>query len=330
MIGEINRLLVIKPSSLGDLFHALPTVHLIKQHTGASVDWVANRPYASLVACFDPVDRVLSFPRHDFWRNRRAFLSELRQESYDLVLDMQGLMKSAVMARAARAPRILGPSFHREGSHWLYHDVAGARNKHRHAVEENLDMLDALGIPRGDVVFPATFPSPELPVENRPRIGVIPRSRWETKNWPVSHFAAVCERLITDRGASIHLFGAREDGAACHELEQALSGGVMNHCGNTALPELGGWLRAMDLVLCVDTGPMHMAAAVGTPVLAVFGATEAQRTGPYGLQHRVMVREDLPCRPCLSRTCKLRERDIRCLTGLDPDRVGDAVLAMLG
>lgn len=328
--ADLRRILVIKPSSLGDVFHALPTVHQLKAHTGAAIHWVANAPYVPLVRCFDPVDRVLSFPRQAFWTNRGAFLADLRRERYDLVLDMQGLMKSALIARAARADRILGPSFHREGSRCLYHAVAGRRNKQRHAVEENLDMLDALGIPRGEVAFPATFPAPDLPPASGLRIGVIPRSRWDTKNWPVTHFAATCEGLIREANAAIHLFGAPEDADTCAELETRLGGAARNLCGQTALPELAGWLKAMDLVLCVDTGPMHIAAAVGAPVLAVFGATDPLRTGPYGDRNRVLVREDLPCRPCLARTCRLPERDLRCLTGLEPDRVIEAARAILG
>jgi ADP-heptose:LPS heptosyltransferase len=100
-------------------------------------------------------------------------------------------------------------------------------------------------------------------------------------------------------------------------------------CAKTSLVELGGWLSSMDLVITVDSGPMHMAAAAGIPVLAVFGATDHRRTGPYGSRHKVLVREDLSCRPCLSRTCLLKERDIRCLGGLSPDQVIAAARDML-
>jgi lipopolysaccharide heptosyltransferase I len=325
----LQRILVVKTSSVGDLLHALPAVAAVGEATGASIDWVANRGYADLVACFEPVNRVIPFPRHDLRRNLRPFLADLRRETYDLVLDAQGLMKSALIARAARSDRVLGPSFHREGSRLLYHAVTGSRNKDRHAVEENLDVLAALGIPRGNVRFPVRWPEPDLPSASGPRIGVIPRSRWTTKNWPVASFAAACEGLAEQAGASLFLFGASEDRAVCEDLAARLGGAADNRCGATTLPELGGWLKAMDLVLCVDTGPMHIAAAAGTPVLAVFGATDPRRTGPYGAAHRVLVRDDLPCRPCLSRTCRLPERDTRCLTGLDPARVVAAALAML-
>ena len=134
--------------------------------------------------------------------------------------------------------------------------------------------------------------------------------------------------MVRSVGASIYLFGAREDKEACVQIEAAVNGHVINLCGATNLPALGGYLEAMDLVITVDSGPMHMAAATGTPVIAVFGATDALRTGPYG-DHTVITRSDLTCRPCLSRTCRLPSRDIRCLTGLNVNPVVQAAETIL-
>lgn len=320
------RILVIKLSSLGDLFHALPAVTRIHEEWGALVDWVTNESYVKLVREFGPVNRVIGFPRRQFIPHAGAFLKDLRADSYDFVFDMQGLLKSALTARCARAKTRIGPSFHREGSHVFYDDVAGRRDKNRHAVEENLDLLDHLGIPRGDVTFPVNFAVPSgLPAGTR--IGLLPCSRWVTKNWPPEHFVEVARALAVK--SKVYLFGAAEDRETCRQIASAAGFGVIDMCAKTTLPELGGWLGAMDLVITVDSGPMHMAAAAGTRVLAVFGATDHRRTGPYGSRHRVLVRDDLPCRPCLSRECLLKERDIRCLKGLMPEKVVQAALAML-
>ncbi len=319
------QILVVKLSSLGDLFHALPAVARLKQETGADIDWVTNAAYVNLVARFAPVRRVIGFPRHDFFPKASSFLRELRTEEYDMVIDMQGLMKSALVSRAARGGRVIGPSFHREGSRIFYSEVTGPCNKKRHAVEENLDLIEHLGFTRGDVIYPVQFDVPaDLPPGRR--IALLPCSRWATKNWPPEHFAAVARELSST--ASVFLFGAPEDRETCRQIA-ASAPGVTDLCARTSLIELGGWLGAMDLVITVDSGPMHMAVAAGTPVLAVFGATDHRRTGPYGDRQRVLTREDLACRPCLSRTCKLKERDIRCLTGLEPGRVVAAARELL-
>jgi lipopolysaccharide heptosyltransferase I len=323
--GFPMRVLVIKLSSLGDLFHALPAVAQIQAATGAEIDWVTNTAYTGLVGRFAPVRRVIGFPRHRFAAGAAAFLHELRSERYDLVLDCQGLMKSALVARAARADRVIGPSFHREGSRLLYSAVTGPRNKARHAVEENLDVLDHLGLARAPVTYPVRWEVPaELPPG--PRVGLLPCSRWATKNWPPGHFAAVARALLP--GTSVLLFGAPDDRAVCRAIAEAAPG-VTDLCARTSLPELGGWLGAMDLVITVDSGPMHMAVAAGAPVLAVFGATDPLRTGPHGERARVLTRDDLSCRPCLSRTCRLPERDIRCLGGLSPERVIEVAREMI-
>jgi lipopolysaccharide heptosyltransferase I len=320
------RALVIKLSSLGDLFHALPAVARLQEATGADVDWVTNTTYTGLVTRFAPVHRAIGFPRHHFFSRAATFLRELRAEEYDLIIDMQGLLKSALTARFARGGRVIGPSFHREGAHLFYSEVTGPRNKERHAVEENLDLLDHLGIGRAEPAFPVVFEKPTgLPPGLR--IGLLPCSRWKTKNWPPEHFASVARTL--SESASVYLFGAPEDREVCRQISATAGSGIIDLCAKTSLLELGGWLAAMDLVITVDSGPMHMAAAAGTPVLAIFGATDHRRTGPYGARSRVLYRDDLPCRPCLSRVCQLKERDMRCLTGLRPERVITAARDML-
>ncbi len=320
------RILVVKLSSLGDLFHALPAVAQIKSTWNAEIHWVTQPAYRELVGCFEPVDRVIAFPRRDFARNAGTFLRELRRHRYDFVLDMQGLMKSALVARATRARRRIGPSFHREGARLLYQAIAGTRNKERHAVEENLDFVDFLGMERSKPAFPVHWPQPrDLP--DGLNIALLPCSRWVTKNWPPEYFAELCGKLPD--AAHLHVFGGAEDAATGEAICAGAERAVKNHCGKTSLVELGGYLAAMDLVITVDSGPMHMAAAAGTPVLALFGPTDARRTGPYGDAHRILSRDDLACRPCFSRACKLPEADIRCLRGISAGRVAAVAKEML-
>ena len=299
----MKRILIVKMSSLGDLFHALPAVHLIKQHTGAAVDWVVHDLYADLAGCFTDVDRVIAFPRHAFWAKREAFVAELRRESYDLALDMQGLLKSALVMRSVKAARRIGPSFHREGSRLFYHAVSGPKNKNRHAVEENLDMVRYLGFPVGEVVFPVRFPACNLPTP-RPRVGLLPCSRRAEKNWPLERMAEVGRELRDRKGAHLLVLGAKADGPVCEKLTQAIGKGATNFSGKTSMLELGGFIRELDLLVTVDSGPMHVAAAVGTPTVAVFGPTDPIKTGPYGKNHLVIKQGEnlanLPVAPVLS------------------------------
>ncbi|VGO14132.1 Lipopolysaccharide heptosyltransferase 1 [Pontiella desulfatans] len=283
------RILIVKTSSLGDLFHALPAVHLLKQAYGAEIDWVVNSGYAGLVDCFSDVRKVIPFPRQSLFSSFGNFRNALREETYDLVVDFQGLLKSAMvcrMAKRSKGARILGTSGQREGARFFYSTVVGKKNKNRHAVEENLDVLRFLGKPEEPLEFPIRFPVVDFPcLEKHPVVVFAPCSRHEAKNWPSERFVELGEHL----DAQIVLVGSPDDTETCTRIENALpEGSATNLCGKTSLLELGGVLQRADLVVTVDSGPMHMASAAGTPCLAIFGPTDPMRVGPYGGQHRVL------------------------------------------
>ena len=297
---------------------------MLKTQLDATIDWVTQEPYKKLVHCFTDVTNVLTFPRHSFWTKAIPMMRELRYEHYDLVIDFQGLFKSGFVTRMARTERRIGPSYHREGSVVTYSEIAGTRNPDRHAVEQALDVVEHLGLERTGVLFPVEFPHVEVSV-GVPRVALVPCSRWPTKNWPSHHFAEVGQCLAME-GAEIFLMGSPADRQVCSELERAIPGAV-NLCGKTDLVTLGGTIQAMDLVVSVDTGPMHIAAACGVPVLALFGATDAKRTGPYGSGHMVLFVDELACRPCRARVCV--RKDLACLTRLAPKLVVETAKEML-
>ncbi|NCD34263.1 MAG: glycosyltransferase family 9 protein [Spartobacteria bacterium] len=329
--NQPRRILIVKLSSLGDLFHALPVVHLLKHATGASVDWVVQSEYVSLVQTFDDVDHVIGFPRKKIREQGRAFVRQLRSSEYDLVIDLQGLLKSALITRLARAAWRLGPSYQREGATFFYHHVVGPRNKDRHAVEEALDVIRFLELPDSPRSFPVTFPEVTLPDTDARSVAMIPCSRWTTKNWPIEHFSVLACRLHDQLGLRVILAGAPDDRDTCDAIAQKSGVDVLNWAGKTSIPQLGGLLSQMDLVISVDSGPMHMACAAGVPVVAIFGPTSARRTGPYsaGAATKVMLAEPrLSCQPCMSRTCA-NAIENACLRKLDPDTVFEMAAHML-
>lgn len=325
-----KRILVVKLSSMGDLFHALPAVHCLRTGLDAAVDWVTQPEYVALVRCFTDVADVIPFPRRGILSGLPGYWRAVRREEYDMVIDLQGLLKSAIAARMAAAGKVIGPSHSREGSRYLYDAIAGPANRDRHAVDEAMDVVRYLGLPAGEAVFPVQFP-PVTPVTGRPRIAIIPASRWPNKNWPVEYYAEIAHLLMHHEGATMHLFGSERDRGACVAIQHALEAGhacsrVVNLAGRTGMAEMGGWLKAMDLVIANDSGPIHMAAAAGTPVLALFGPTDPRRTGPYGTGHRVL-KADLPCMPCFLKTCRKEIPD--CMRAIQPEAVYEAACGML-
>jgi heptosyltransferase I len=325
-----GKALVVKLSSLGDLFHALPAVHALKQHLQLEIDWITQPEYAALVACFTDVRRVLTFPRRRAVRDIRHWFSALRADGYDYVFDFQGLLKSGFISRCARSARRIGPSYQREGARWFYTEVAGPPDRDRHAVEQAMDTAHYLGCADGEPVFPVCFPEFEMGAGAVPRVGYVIRSRWPTKDGFVPVFGSVMKGLHGAVGGEAHVLGAREDAVIGEELA-ALARGVpvRNWCGKTTLVELGGLIQKLDLLVTVDSGPMHMAAAVGVPTVALFGPTNPARTGPYGASHRIVQRTELACVPCYSRRCKRPQRDHACLRELDAEQVVAAAEVLL-
>lgn len=325
MKSDRPRLLIVKLSSLGDIFHALPAAHNLQKGFNARMDWVVQNEYVDLVRCFEGVERVIGFPRRGMLGGIGRFARTLRSVEYDLVVDLQGLLKSAIATGLARGRRKIGPSFNREGSRLFYHEIAGRRDIHRHAVEQCLDAVRHLGLPVYEPTFPVRFPA--YPVaEPRPRVALLPVSRWLTKNWPLEHFAQVAQDLVAERNASVYLVGSAADAGACSQIEAAARGRAANLAGKLNLMELGGFLKEMDLLIANDSGPVHMAAAVGTPSLVVFGPTDHVRTGPFGRQHRVAV-ADLDCRPCYERQCP--RSHLKCVRNVTPHQVLRSAFEML-
>ena len=336
-MAEARRILVVKLSSLGDTLHALPAVAELRDRLPASrVDWAVQPAFAPLVRRFACVDRVFEIPRPSRPREwARSLLALRRAGPWDLVVDFQGLLKSALVARAAPAPRRIGPSFAREGSRLLYTELAGPRDKSRHAIDECFDVLRRLGIPVPaeprfplDVlgIAPEVLDPPELASLPGPRIAVAPYSRWPSKNWPAERFSEAIRLLVKEHGARVHVLGGPGDRAGAQAIADAAGVPAANHCGAFSLVESAGLLARCEALLTNDSGPMHLAAALGVRCVAVFGPTSADRTGPYGPRHAILRAEpECPRAPCRRRDCPLGTG--ACLSSIPAAR---AVAALFG
>ncbi|MFQ5803818.1 MAG: glycosyltransferase family 9 protein [Candidatus Methylomirabilales bacterium] len=319
-----KRVLIVKLSSLGDLIHALPTIHCLKVDLPASITWVVNAAYAPLLRYAADVDEVIPFDRERPLRGLWGVVSELRRREFDLVIDLTGLFKSALISRLARGKVCLGPSYAREFSWLFYQQRIGSSDLDRHAVERYLDVVRAFGLEERNRVFPLTFPSSSLPVDgSQPVVVLIPSARWPTKVWPATSFADLADRLRRDRIRVVMV------GGELPSPEDPVGGveGVVDLRGLTSLAELGGVLERADLIIANDTGPMHLAAALGRKVITLMGPTDPRRTGPYGAGHRILSSFP-PCSPCFSKVCRNPAGQI-CLRDLRPAEVYAAAIEML-
>ena len=289
------RLLIIKPSSLGDIIHGLLVAQSIReQKPECTITWVAREMFAPLVQACGTVDRTIVFPRTRWITGLGRFVREMRAEEYDYVVDMQGLARSGLMTLLARGRVKIGRADARECAAWACGRIAPLpkAGTKAHAVEVLLEFLPLLGLKpelRGPIrIAPEPLPAPhdKLLTAARP-IVLLPHSRRRHKEWP--GFAELT-RLLLERTPGIpvvwnsHRPGRVPDSLRGHPLFHDLT-------GKTTLRQAVGLIEAARLVVANDSGPMHIAAAVGTPLVACFGPTPPEQYGPYPLNrptHRIV------------------------------------------
>src|SRR5262245_15613991 len=293
-----RRIALIKPSALGDVVHSLPVLTALRRrYPEAHITWVVNRAYEPLLQGHPDLDATLAFDRgaaRAGWLRAAAdhgrFLATLRGRRFDLVVDLQGLLRTGLMAAASGASRRVGLSTAREGAAWFYTDVVGVSDADRlHAVERYWLAAAALGA--GD--FPKTFLVPIPPDARRWAAGALadcPRpwlvlgvgARWLTKRWPPEHFADLARRAHARCGGTAVFVGSADETPPARAVAARLAGPFLDLTGRTTLPQLAALLAAADVVLANDTGPLHLAAALGRPVVAPYTCTRVARHGPYG------------------------------------------------
>jgi heptosyltransferase-1 len=281
MTDSVSRILVIKLSAFGDLLHAVPIAHRLAEHFDCPVDWVTQPEYAELVGLHRNVERVLIYPRKGALKKMPAFVNVLREQQYDLAVDLQGLAKSGMVMGLARAKRKISCAVTREGAQ-LFGKERPPYGGGEHAMEVLRDTLRYLEIDPDPVVYPMNWPEVGDPGGSVPRIGIAPRSRWPGKDWPEERFISLGQRLVTEVGASLHVFGSPQDEEIGRRIAGAVGDQAVSQCGRYTLPELGAALQQMDCMICNDSGPMHLSTAVGTQLVALFGPTDPAKTGPWG------------------------------------------------
>lgn len=280
----MSRLLIIKPSSLGDVIHGLLVAQVIRQQNPEThITWVAAGAYAPLVSASTVVDKVLIFERHAGLGAFRKLVAEIRRTHFDYVLDFQGLARSAAMTFLSRAKHKFGRSDSREGSRFFYDKKAPLpAMAHPHAVDILLAFLPLMGLKK-NAVSPLVFRLPQPPFRLPQDFGrsllVFPESRRPEKCWP--HFAALVSQIAAAQPKrSILWCGSADIKSSAPKAQN-----VINLAGQTQMTDIVWLIAHGGCVLANDSGPMHIAAASGKPVCALFGPTAPESYGPYPLSH---------------------------------------------
>jgi len=362
---DFKNILLIKLSAIGDVVHTFPVLNkLRRRYPKARLDWLATPDIAELLRHNPAIGNVIEFPRQEWSRPWRAapylsaarLIATLRAAQYDLVLDLQGQLRSAVFAFASGAPVRIGFDKPR-ADRWttVSRKIPDAARKHAwqgareasylaytayiplptldvHPVERYLGVAPMLGLDDGPPDF--SFP---IPPEAGTRIDALldyydigksrlvvmaPGTNWQTKQWRRDGFAEAARHFL-QKGFAVTLIGSDGERALCEETAQ-LAPGAVNLAGETTLSELAALIRRSTICVTNDSGPMHIAVALDRPVAAIFGPTDTIWAGPYRRDGAVL-RAELPCSPCYLRRLSECPNDHACMNDVSAAAVIERV-----
>jgi lipopolysaccharide heptosyltransferase I len=342
------EILIVKLSAIGDVVHTLAFLDVLRQNFPlAKIDWLVEEGAADIIQGHPAIRRVIISKRKSWWRmlfedrcfgqvlkEILSFKNELRHHRYDVVIDLQGLLKSGVLVGFTRGNRKVGMAGAREGA-WLFLKEPSVRvNYQQHAIDRYLEVATHLGcqwdrwvnrIPVSETHLRAVekmladdgFEGGEL-------VAINPMAKWKTKLWEPELFAELGDRILQDFSCRIVFTGSQDDRPVIENILSMMKHKPFNFAGRTHLKELACLYGRCRVLVTTDTGPMHMAAAMECSVVALFGPTSPLRTGPYGSKHRVMT-SGAVCSPCLKKAC----HEWFCMRDITVDSVYDAVKAVL-
>ncbi|MFO8090291.1 MAG: glycosyltransferase family 9 protein [Desulfatiglandaceae bacterium] len=351
---ELNRnleapqsILIIKLSAIGDVVHSLPVLEVLRNaYPDARIDWVVEETAADIIDGHPAVDGVIVSPRKSLSRAAAAgnvpgclrdaarFISRLRSIHYDLVIDLQGLLKSGILVGLARGRRKVGMNDSREGAGFFLSEPAFPVERDIHAIDRYLSVAAGLGcdVSTWDGALPVTKSDREKAgrlldaagIGDQRFIAVNPVAKWETKLWIPGRFSRLCDRIVQEMECNVVLTGGGSDAAYIEGIVSNMSMPAVNLVGRTGLRELACIYERAAVLVTTDTGPMHIAAAMKCPVVALFGPTSPVRTGPYGTGHKV-ASSGAPCSPCFKKKC----HDPHCMSGIGVNDIFESVSSLL-
>lgn len=334
--SSTKRILFIKPSSLGDIIHCLPVLKAIRHKwPDAKISWVIKDIYADIVIRNPLIDDLILLRKNSLTTSILSFRKKLRDGSFDLAVDVQGLFRSGLIAFLSGAAVRVGFSNAREMAPLFYTRKVDA-DLNLHAVDRNLKLAASLGCENQEIKFPIAV-SKEAQEEasdflrknkldtGQPLITFVPGARWEKKKWPSQSFSRLGDLLNQELRAGIILAGSRQEEGLIHKIRGAMKNSSVEVV-DFSLTKLTALLTRSDVVVTNDSGPMHIAAAVGTPVVALFGPTDPQRTGPY-TKRCLIIRKEMNCMPCFRKPCS--QNSFECMESIAVEEAFEGVKQML-
>jgi heptosyltransferase-1 len=340
----VKRILIIKLSSLGDVIHALPVPEALRRvYPLADISFLVNREYGELLRGNLWIDEIFLFERNmkgGFFKGvslNFKLLKVLRSKGFDLVIDLQGLLRSGLIAWFSRSKNVVGFENAREGSRFFYSQRIPVPDQNIHAVDRYLLIPKSMGwngnphfyinLHKEDELFIEEFIRAEKLKTFLPIIAIQPMARWPTKEWSPAKFAELGNLIQKSKEYQVVFLGSKEEVSRIEVIVRLMDEPPVTATGKLSLKQLAAFLKKSTLLITNDSGPMHLAVALNIPVLALFGATDFRRTGPYQMEDHVIYKS-VACRPCLKRSCLNHAFPMECMERITPEEVFERIKEM--
>jgi lipopolysaccharide heptosyltransferase I len=343
---RFDRILIVKTSAVGDIVHALPLLSKLRtRYPAARIDWLVRPENADLVRHHPALSGVVLFDRRRFARFGRNWAATaglfemirgIRQARYDLVLDLHGQLRSALICLASGARARVGYAWSREGARLAYTHRVPVPTLDVHAVDRYLNLCEVLGLDHSPPDFTLHLPLEvdvrvsallaSIGVGSQPLALLVPGTIWETKHWRPEGFAEV-GRALAARGFRIAVAGAPSEAALCRSVAEQCPGSF-DLAGRTTIGEFVALVRRSAVCVTNDSASMHLAVALDRPVVSAFGPTSPLRTGPYRRMDAAVV-APVDCSPCYLRKLAQCPHDHACMDAITPSMMLDRIEQML-
>ncbi len=325
---------VVRFSSIGDIVLTTPLIRVIKENIkNAEIIFLTKREYSELLSTNPNISKIISFDEGNFTK----FLSTVRKEKFDLFIDLHLIPRSILTIGFAQSRKRVFYKKQRLARQFMVNFKMGRPT--RHVIDLYLDCLKPFSLKIHNK-------NPEIfltqPMENgvktflkknrikKPVVVIAPGAKRYTKRWEAENFGNLCNLLIERMNTEIFILGSDEDKGVAEDVKSAIRHRVYDLTGRTSLLQTAAFLKECSVLITNDTGPMHIATAVGTPVVAIFGPTVPEfGFAPYGERNRT-IQIPLPCRPCsLHGSSECKKGHFKCMRFIKPDDVYDKVVGVL-
>ena len=340
--NHAKRVLIIRPSALGDVCRSVPAlVTLQKALPEARIDWLVQTAFAPAIAAHPALHQIIPFDRKQYrklllhpvrWNSLRKWLGQLKQNRYDMVFDLQGLARSGFFTWITAAKTRVGYANAREGG-YLGYNYRYLIDPNRHAVDRMLGLLKAHGFepcadmrlftPTEDLTWADQYLN-QINIISEPFALLAPTAQWRCKCWPIDRFISLAKRLRDEKKMKLLVIAAPHEQQQVQPLLDALNLSLPP----TTIGRMMGLIQRASLMICHDSGPLHMAVGLGTPTVSLFGPTDPKLVGPYQ-QLQWVVQPDGIDQTTLSQSYRTRKDDPSLMAQITLQQVWDRIESRL-